>query len=86
VRTRQIRNFVRARGVAAFRAMVLAFEEGQSGQTIADRLGVSRERVRQWRDMFGQTITLYQPYEEVERMLRRRGLTTQSSVLLSHER
>lgn len=41
------------------------FEAQESGQEIAKILGVTRERVRQWRNTFGQTYTMYQPYPEV---------------------
>ena len=43
--------------------------EGASGQMIADTFEVSRERVRQWKNAFGQIITLYQVYPEVQKVL-----------------
>ncbi len=63
------RNFIRSRGKATFRLLVELLKEGRSGQEIGNRIGVSRERVRQWRDLFGQTITLYQPYPETLKSL-----------------
>lgn len=62
--TKVARNFIRSRGRTAFRVMIALFQEGASGQHIGNKLGVSRERVRQWRDLFGQTVTLYEPYPE----------------------
>jgi len=64
-RARMARNFVRLRGRAHFRMMIDMFERQESGQAIGDALGVSRERVRQWRDAFGERITLYRVHPEV---------------------
>ncbi len=59
------RNFMKTRGKSAFRTLIRALEEQRSGQEIGELLGVSRERVRQWRDTFGQTVSYYQVYPEV---------------------
>jgi len=64
------RNFVRTYGRGRFAMALDMFERHESGQAIADMLGVSRERVRQWRDTFGDTITLYQVHPEVRALLR----------------
>ncbi|MFH1466621.1 MAG: helix-turn-helix domain-containing protein [Pseudomonadota bacterium] len=69
-RERVARNFVRTYGRARFRRLIEALERGESGQEIANEFGVSRERVRQWKNTFGQVITLYQLHPEVERILR----------------
>lgn len=68
--TKLARNFVKARGVAQLRYLIDAFERNESGQVIAEHLGVTRERVRQWRDAFGMTVSFYQPGAEVRSMLR----------------
>jgi len=59
------RNFVKSRGRAKFRMLISMLERQESGQAIGDALGVSRERVRQWRNAFGETITLYRVYPDV---------------------
>jgi hypothetical protein len=64
------RNFIRNRGRANLRILLELLQQNRSGQEIAKVLGVSRERVRQWRNLFGQTITLFQPYPEVLKSLR----------------
>ena len=68
-RERVARNFVRRYGVARFRELIHQLEAGESGQTIADEFGVSRERVRQWKNSFGTIFTLYQVHPEVQRVL-----------------
>ena len=71
-RERVARNFIKSYGRSKFRRLLQALGEGESGQTIAHEFGVSRERVRQWKNAFGTVITLYQLHPEVERLLRER--------------
>ena len=71
-RERVARNFIKSYGRSKFRRLLQALGEGESGQVIADEFGVSRERVRQWKNAFGTVITLYQLHPEVERILRER--------------
>jgi DNA-directed RNA polymerase sigma subunit (sigma70/sigma32) len=71
-RERVARNFIKSYGRSKFRRLLQALGEGESGQTIANEFGVSRERVRQWKNAFGTVITLYQLHPEVERLLRER--------------
>lgn len=68
-RERVARNFIKTYGIVLFRGMLAAFGENRSGQEIAGTLGVSRERVRQWKNTFGQTITLYRLYPEARSLL-----------------
>ncbi len=68
-RERVARNFIRTYGRRRFRRLLEALASGESGQQIADEFGVSRERVRQWKNTFGTVITLYQLHPEVERIL-----------------
>lgn len=65
-RERMARNFIKSRGREAFRTLLDLLEKQESGQVIGDALGVSRERVRQWRNAFGQTVTLYRVFPEVQ--------------------
>ena len=68
-RERVARNFIKTYGISRFRQMLNAFGENQSGQQIALTLGVSRERVRQWKNTFGETITFYRLYPETVSLL-----------------
>jgi hypothetical protein len=69
-RERVARNFIKTYGRSRFRRLLEALASGGSGQAIADEFHVSRERVRQWKNTFGQVITLYQLHPEVERVFR----------------
>ena len=66
---RVARNFIKRYGRDQLRWTIEAFGESRSGQEIAKVLGVSRERVRQWRNAFGHTITLYRLHPETKRIL-----------------
>ena len=68
-RERVARNFIKRYGMTQFREMIAAFGENRSGQQIAQTLGVSRERVRQWKNTFGETITFYRLYPEAQTLL-----------------
>ena len=56
----KIRNFIRNYGTEKLEWLIEQLNIGTSGQVIADELGVSRERVRQWKNAFGQTVSFYQ--------------------------
>ena len=56
-------------GIAGLRKLLTALAAGESGQEIADEFEVSRERVRQWKNTFGQVVTLYQVHPEVQSLL-----------------
>jgi hypothetical protein len=71
-RERVARNFIKTYGRVKFRRLLEALAVGESGQTIANEFGVSRERVRQWKNTFGEVITHYRIYPEVDRILRER--------------
>ena len=68
-RERMARNFVQRYGADQFESLMNYIAEGASGQMIADKFNVSRERVRQWKNAFGQVITIYQIYPEVQKVL-----------------
>ena len=74
-RERVARNFVRRYGRARLEALLVALASGESGQAIAAEFDVSRERVRQWKNTFGQVVTLYQVHPEVTRLLQSDDLT-----------
>ena len=71
-RERVARNFIKSYGRVNFRKLLEALAAGESGQTIANEFGVSRERVRQWKNTFGEVITHYRVYPEIDRILRER--------------
>ena len=68
-RERVARNFVERYGQAALGELLEALRSGESGQHIADRFGVSRERVRQWKNTFGTVVSLYQVHPDVQAVL-----------------
>jgi len=63
------RNFTKTRGKAAFRLFMQMLCDQKTGADIGKQFGVSRERVRQWKDIFGTTVTLYQPHADVLRVI-----------------
>ena len=71
VRTRRtLRNILRNHGRANLRRLISGLEAGDSGQEIADDIGVTRERVRQWKNALGTEVRFYQPAPEVRELLR----------------
>lgn len=68
-RERIARNFIKRYGDVRFARLLEALRSGESGQSIADEFEVSRERVRQWKNAFGNVLTLYQVHPEVEALL-----------------
>lgn len=70
-RERVARNFIKTYGRARFRRLLEALACSESGQAV-EEFGVSRERVRQWKNTFGTIITVYQVHPEVERILNER--------------
>jgi hypothetical protein len=66
------RNFIKARGRTMFRLLLTLLERQESGQEIGKAIGVSRERVRQWKDAFGQTVCHYSIHPDVRRLAAQR--------------
>ena len=73
-RQKVARNFIKSYGRGKFRDLLSGLAQGKSGQVIADDFGVSRERVRQWKNTFGDMVTIYQLHPEIEKILNERGL------------
>lgn len=68
-RERVARNFVKRYGRERLERLIELLHEEVSGQAIADELGVSRERVRQWKNAFVQRFSYYNVYPEVQSVL-----------------
>jgi hypothetical protein len=67
------RNFVERYGPDRLAQLLALFAAGESGQVIAEQFDVSRERVRQWKNSFGQLVSIYQVHPEIEALVRSRG-------------
>lgn len=67
-RERMARNFVAKHGPEGLVWLIDAFAMGKSGQEIAERFHVSRERVKQWRAAFGLIVTEYRVHEDVRKV------------------
>jgi hypothetical protein len=68
-RERIAKNFVHRYGEDKLRRLLELLSSGESGERIAAEFEVSRERVRQWKNAFGQVVTLYQVFPEVSGVL-----------------
>ncbi|MEE9311314.1 MAG: helix-turn-helix domain-containing protein [Planctomycetota bacterium] len=58
-------NFVNQYGKGKLKKFIRMLNKGMSGEEIAQEYGVSRERVRQWKNSFGTVVTSYEPNEAV---------------------
>jgi len=58
-RERVTRNIVERHGRAGLRRLIEGFRANESGQVLGDDLGVTRERVRQWKEILGQEVRTY---------------------------
>jgi DNA-directed RNA polymerase sigma subunit (sigma70/sigma32) len=68
-RERGARNFMKRYGRERLKRLIDLLHEEASGQAIAEELGVSRERVRQWKNVFGKRISYFEVYPEVQTVL-----------------
>jgi hypothetical protein len=68
-RQRIVNNFVATYGTEALKLLIRDLSTNVSGATTARRMGVSRERVRQWKESFGDSVTYYQMHPEVRAAL-----------------
>ena len=68
-RERVAANFIERYGEDGLRELLDSLSEGLSGQVIAERFDVSRERVRQWKNSFGREVRLYQVHPDIRRLL-----------------
>lgn len=52
-------NFIAQYGKARFKRFLKLLAQNTSGEQIATEFGVSRERVRQWKNAFGNVVQSY---------------------------
>ncbi len=64
------KNFIKNYGVDKLEWLLEQFNLGTSGQVIADELGVSRERVRQWKNAFGSMVSFYQVHPDTSEYIK----------------
>tara|TARA_R100001224_G_scaffold113762_1_gene100536 strand:+ start:941 stop:1156 length:216 start_codon:yes stop_codon:yes gene_type:complete len=57
--SRPIQNFINKYGRAQFKLLIKMFLQGDNNQQIGNYFGVSRERVRHWKNNFGITEVKY---------------------------
>ncbi|MCA8915184.1 MAG: helix-turn-helix domain-containing protein [Planctomycetes bacterium] len=62
------RNFINQYGKAKFKRFIKLLKDGTSGETIADEYGVSRERVRQWKNAFGIVVQQYDVDPDIQKL------------------
>lgn len=67
MRARVAERFVARYGVDVLREIIAAWGRGESDGSIASRLGlgVTRQRVQQWRQVFGREVRTWEVYPEV---------------------
>lgn len=69
-RERMLRNFEKKYGRAQLIGLLNALANNESGEDIAKDFGVSRERVRQWKNVFGEMVTTYRVHPAVVRYIK----------------
>lgn len=67
-----LENLVDKYGLVKVRWLVKRFTLGHSGEDIAEEFGVTRERVRQWKNSIGSSIQVYQVHPETQKVLNER--------------
>ena len=65
-RTKMLNNFVDNYGAETLRWMMNELGDNTPMSKIARELGVTRQRVMQWRDAFGRRITHYLIFPEIK--------------------
>ena len=62
------KNFINQYGKAKFKRFIKLLKDGASGEQIAEEYGVSRERVRQWKNAFGNVVQSYDVNPDISRI------------------
>ena len=66
-------NIIRDHGKAAFVKLISLLREGESGTKIGYILGVSRQRINQWKQALGDEQVTYNVHPSVESLLPKRA-------------
>lgn len=61
-------NFVNQYGKARLKRFLKLLQQNESGEKIAEEFGVSRERVRQWKNAFGSMVQTYEMSPEIMKL------------------
>jgi hypothetical protein len=67
---RVAQNFIARLGKPKFRRFLKLLADNVSGEQIAREFGVSRERVRQWKNSFGSVVQTYAVSPQIKRLAR----------------
>jgi cytochrome oxidase Cu insertion factor (SCO1/SenC/PrrC family) len=62
------KNFINQYGKAKFKRFIKLLKDGSSGEQIAEEYGVSRERVRQWKNAFGSVVQSYDVSPDIQKL------------------
>jgi cytochrome oxidase Cu insertion factor (SCO1/SenC/PrrC family) len=62
------KNFINQYGKAKFKRFIKLLKDGSSGEQIAEEYGVSRERVRQWKNAFGVVTQSYDVSADIQKL------------------
>ena len=65
-----LENLVDKYGLMQVRWLVKRLTLGHSGEGIAEEFGVTRERVRQWKNSIGSSAQVYQVHPDVQKVLK----------------
>ena len=60
------RNICRNYGKHRLRWLLDGFSKNRNMQEMANTMGVSRERIRQYKDALGQQVSFYMPFPEID--------------------
>lgn len=61
-------NFVAEYGKPRLKRFLKLLQQNASGQEIAREFGVSRERVRQWKNAFGRVVVRFETFADIRRL------------------
>ncbi|MDC1141760.1 helix-turn-helix domain containing protein [Planctomycetota bacterium] len=60
------KNFISQYSKGKLKKFIRMLDNGMSGEAIAQEYGVSRERVRQWKNAFGSVVTRFEPSDAIK--------------------
>lgn len=62
------RNFIKKRGQESYHRLLHLLRSQAEGPAMAAEFGVTRQRVHQWKNALGVTITFYRVHPEIQRI------------------